>query len=53
MLKREDYKAIKHMDKRMLEQYLLDLYRKGYSDGVQAAAREWEKQQESSGGNPS
>lgn len=34
MMKREDYKAIKHMDKRALEQYLLNLYAEGFRSGV-------------------
>lgn len=40
MMKREDYKAIKHMDKQELTDYLTRLYKRGYWDGVQAMATE-------------
>ena len=34
-LKREDYKAIKHMNKSTMERYLNGIYQRGYSDGCQ------------------
>jgi hypothetical protein len=34
MLKREDYKAIKHMDKKQLEAYLQKVYSIGFNAGV-------------------
>ncbi|MDE6934425.1 MAG: hypothetical protein K2O84_06170 [Oscillospiraceae bacterium] len=39
-LKREDYKAIKHMNKNTMERYLNGIYQRGYSDGATDMARE-------------
>lgn len=36
MLRREDYKAIKHMDKAELTAYLERVYRRGYEVGYKA-----------------
>lgn len=44
MITREDYKAIKHMDKRTLDEYLLDIYLKGYRAGVKVMADEMKGQ---------
>lgn len=49
-LTRKDYKAIKHMDKRTLDNYLLDVYIDGYRAGVQAMADGMKKQASESGG---
>lgn len=38
-LRREDYKAIKHMDKAQLTAYLQRVYRRGYDAGYQAAVK--------------
>ena len=38
MMKREDYKAIKHMDKATLTAYLERIYMRGYDAGVKALA---------------
>ncbi len=37
-MKREDYKAIKHMDKEQLTAYLERVYRRGFDAGVKALA---------------
>jgi hypothetical protein len=37
-LKREDYKAVKHMDKAALTEYLSRIYMRGYKAGIEAAA---------------
>lgn len=37
-MKREDYKAIKHMDKAQLTAYLERVYRRGFDAGVRAMA---------------
>lgn len=42
MLKREDYKAIKHMNKDQMEYYLEHIYQCGYEDGVKAMAKQME-----------
>ena len=42
MLKREDYKAIKHMNKDQMEYYLEHIYQRGYEDGVKAMAKQME-----------
>lgn len=42
-MKREDYKAVKHMDKQALTAYLQRLYRRGYEAGVRAMAAEMKK----------
>lgn len=39
-MRREDYKAIKHMDKARMEQCLNSVYRRGYEDGVKAMAEQ-------------
>ena len=41
-LKREDYKAIKHMNKSTMERYLNGIYQRGYSDGAKDIAQEQE-----------
>lgn len=40
MMKREDYKAVKHMDKARLERYLETIYQRGYQAGVKAMAEQ-------------
>lgn len=42
-MKRDDYKAIKHMDKQQLTAYLTRLYRRGYEAGLKAAAEQGAK----------
>ena len=37
-LKREDYKAIKRMDKEQLTAYMVRVFRRGYDAGIKAAA---------------
>ena len=37
MMKREDYKRVKHMDKRALTAYLQRIYMRGYEAGLEAA----------------
>lgn len=39
-MKREDYKAVKHMDKAQLTAYLARVYRRGYEAGVKTLASE-------------
>lgn len=34
MLKREDYKAIKRMDRQQMEEYLKKIYQRGYEAGA-------------------
>lgn len=46
MLKREDYKAIKHMNKDQMEYYLHYIYQRGYEDGVNAMAKQMKAQEE-------
>ena len=36
MMRREDYKAVKHMDKAQMERYLQTVYQRGYDAGVKA-----------------
>lgn len=36
MLKREDYKAIKRMDKQQMEEYLTKVYQRGYDAGIKS-----------------
>ena len=36
MLKREDYKDIKHMNREDLTKYLYRIYRRGFDDGVES-----------------
>lgn len=36
MMRREDYKAVKHMDKAQMERYLQTIYQRGYDAGVKA-----------------
>ena len=38
-LERKDYKAIKHMNREIMEKYLNGIYQRGYSDGATAMAR--------------
>lgn len=40
MMRREDYKAVKHMDKAKLEKYLETIYQRGYQAGVKALAEQ-------------
>ena len=40
MMKREDYKAVKHMNRETMEKYLNGIYQRGFSDGVMAVAME-------------
>lgn len=37
MMLREDYKAVKRMDKKQMEDYLQRIYRRGYEAGLKAA----------------
>ena len=46
-ISREDYKAIKHMDKVQLTAYLQRIYRRGYMDGVTATAEAAANEQKS------
>lgn len=46
-LSREDYKAIKHMDKVQLTAYLQRVYNRGYMDGVTATAEAAANEQKS------
>ena len=46
MLKREDYKAIKHMNKDQMEYYLERIYQHGYEDGVKSMAKQVEAMEE-------
>lgn len=50
MLKREDYKAIKHMNKDQMEYYLERIYQRGYEDGVKAMAKQVETEAATSTG---
>lgn len=43
LVKREDYKAIKHMDRVQLSHYLQLVYKKGYDAGLMAAQRRTER----------
>lgn len=36
MLKREDYKAIKRMDRQQMEEYLTRVYKKGFDAGIKS-----------------
>lgn len=36
MLRREDYKTVKHMDKAQMETYLQRIYMRGYEAGVKS-----------------
>lgn len=46
MMKREDYKAVKHMNKDQMEYYLQHIYQRGYEDGVNAMAKQMKAQEE-------
>lgn len=46
MMKREDYKAVKHMNKDQMEYYLHYIYQRGYEDGVNAMAKQMKAQEE-------
>lgn len=37
MLKREDYKAIKHMNRENMSAYLQKIYRRGFEAGIKAS----------------
>ena len=37
MMRREDYKAVKHMDKTQMEKYLQMVYQRGFDTGYKAA----------------
>ena len=36
MMRREDYKAVKHMDKTQMEKYLQTVYQRGFYAGVKS-----------------
>lgn len=36
MMRREDYKAVKHMDKPQMEKYLQTVYQRGFDAGVKS-----------------
>ena len=36
MMRREDYKAVKHMDKTRMEKYLQTVYQRGFDAGVKS-----------------
>lgn len=36
MMRREDYKAVKHMDKTQMEKYLQTVYQRGFDAGVKS-----------------
>ena len=36
MMRREDYKAVKHMDKIQMEKYLQTVYQRGFDAGVKS-----------------
>lgn len=36
MMRREDYKAVKHMDKAQMERYLQTVYQRGFDAGVKS-----------------
>ena len=38
-MKREDYKAVKHMNKDQLTQYLARIYMRGYTAGLEAGQK--------------
>jgi len=42
-MKREDYKAVKHMDKQQLTAYLQRVFKRGYEAGLKAAAEQGAK----------
>lgn len=50
MMKREDYKAVKHMDKDQMEYYLQRIYQRGYEDGVNAMAKQMKVQEAAADG---
>jgi hypothetical protein len=37
MMNRDDYKAVKRMDKKQMEEYLQRIYKRGYEAGLRAA----------------
>ncbi len=39
MMKREDYKRVKHMDRMQMTAYLQNIYQRGYAAGMQALAK--------------
>ena len=49
MMRREDYKAVKHMDKANMEKHLETIYQRGYQAGVKAMADQMKKKAVSSG----
>lgn len=49
MMRREDYKAVKHMDKTKMEAYLQRIYQRGYEAGVKAMADQMKKNAVSGG----
>lgn len=50
MMKREDYKAVKHMNKDQMEYYLQRIYQRGYEDGAEAMAKRMETKAATSSG---
>ena len=52
MMRREDYKAVKHLDKSMLETYLQRIYQRGYEAGVKAVAEQLESKTQATAVTP-
>lgn len=46
ILNRDTYKAVKHMDKKAMTEYLSRLYRRGFEDGKHACAEHLKKEAE-------
>lgn len=46
ILNRETYKAVKHMDKKQMTEYLARLYRRGFEDGKHASAEHLKRKAE-------
>ncbi len=49
MMRREDYKAVKHMDKAQMERYLQTIYQRGYDAGFKAAIAQGPSEKPKSG----
>ena len=49
MMKREDYRAVKCMDKSKMEAYLQRIYQRGYEAGVKSVANQMKKKAVSDG----
>lgn len=54
MMRREDYKAVKHMDKVQMEKYLQTVYQRGFDAGVKSVLAKTKAaiQAKASGGAP-